>query len=162
MLWSKILSNWLNGKILKYPKQLTEKFMWNTSVLKNNGNVEFIQNFKINNLLPFNQDKTIFQKYFDKSTNKYSVAFYNLSKDAILVVPIPVSNKNYATLKDFIDNASLIQQQKFWKKVAKNAIKFLNKNKKVWISVSGLGVAYTHVRISSTPKYYFDESLMKD
>ncbi len=53
MLWSEILSNWLNGIILEYPKQLTEKFMWNTSVLKNNGNVEFLQNFKINNLLPF-------------------------------------------------------------------------------------------------------------
>jgi hypothetical protein len=71
---------------------------------------------------------------------------------------MPIDKKNYATLKDFIDNAPIIQQEKFWRKVAKVAIKFMNKKEKVWISVSGLGVAYTHLRISTTPKYYFDEN----
>ena len=121
MLWSKILLDWLNGKIFKYPIKLTKRFMWNTSVLKNNGNVEFLQTFQINSSLPSEQDTTIFQKYFEKSNNKYSVAFYNLSKDAILAVPMPINNNNYATLKDFIDNAPIIQQQKFWKKVAKKS-----------------------------------------
>jgi hypothetical protein len=32
---------------------------------------------------------------------------------------------------------------------------------KVWISVHGLGVNYTHVRISPSPKYYFDNELKK-
>ena len=36
--------------------------------------------------------------------------YKNLSKDTMLVVPMPVSGKNYATLKDFIDNAPEIQQ----------------------------------------------------
>ena len=162
MLWSEILFDWTNGKILKYPNQITKKFMWNTSILKNNGNVEFKQSFRIDDLLPLEQDKTVFNKFFNRSKNKNVVAFYNLSKDTILVVPMPISGKNYATLKDFIDNAPEIQQQKFWKKVAKVAIKFMNKKGKVWISVSGLGVAYTHLRISSSPKYYFDDELKKE
>jgi hypothetical protein len=33
---------------------------------------------------------------------------------------------------------------------------------KVWISVHGFGVPYTHVRISTTPKYYFDNELKKE
>jgi hypothetical protein len=33
---------------------------------------------------------------------------------------------------------------------------------KLWISVHGLGVHYTHVRISSIPKYYFNNELKKE
>jgi hypothetical protein len=162
MLWSEILLNWYNKKIFKYPKEIKKKFMWNTSVLKNNGNVDFIESYKIDNLLPVDQDISAFKEYINKSKNKYVTAFYNLSKDTILVIPMPIDKKNYATLKDFIDNAPIIQQEKFWRKVAKVAIKFMNKKEKVWISVSGLGVAYTHLRISTTPKYYFDENLKKE
>jgi hypothetical protein len=61
--------------------------------------------------------------------------------------------------KDFIDNAPEIQQQEFWKKVAKN---FMKEKGKVWISVHGFGVDYTHVRISSIPKYYFNNELKKE
>ena len=80
----------------------------------------------------------------------------------MLVIPMPVSGKNYATLKDFIDNAPKIQQQEFWKHVAEVAKKFMKKNGKVWISVHGLGVAYTHVRISTIPKYYFVSELKNE
>ncbi len=36
---------------------------------------------------------------------------------------MPRKNKNYATLKDFVDNASKTQQIEFWKKVAKIMMK---------------------------------------
>jgi hypothetical protein len=80
----------------------------------------------------------------------------------MLVIPMPVSGKNYATLKDFIDNAPEIQQQEFWKHVAEVAKKCMKKNGKVWISVNGLGVAYTHIRISTIPKYYFASELKNE
>ena len=80
----------------------------------------------------------------------------------MLVVPMPVDGKNYATLKDFIDNAPEIQQQEFWKKAAEVAKQFMTQKNKVWISVHGLGVDYTHLRISSAPKYYFDNELKND
>ena len=53
----------------------------------------------------------------------------------MLIVPMPVVGLNYATLKDFIDNAPKIQQQEFWKKVAEVAKKYMNEKGKVWISV---------------------------
>lgn len=77
----------------------------------------------------------------------------------MLIKPIPVNGKNFATLRDFIDNSSKIHQIEFWKKVAEIAIESMHKYGKVWISVHGLGVVYTHVRISDSSKYYFNEEL---
>jgi hypothetical protein len=162
MLWSDILTNWENGIVLKYPKNLKGKFQWNTSVLKNDGKVEYKQIFRTNSKLPKKQNKTDFEEYIKNSQNKYVVSFPNLSKDTMLVIPMPFHRKNYSTLRDFIDNAPEIQQQEFWKKVAEVAKKFMNEKGKVWISVHGLGVHYTHVRISSSPKYYFDNELKKE
>jgi hypothetical protein len=162
MLWSQVLTNWENGRILKYPKQLKGKFQWNTSVLKNNGNCQYKQSFRTDYNLPEIQNKKDFQEHIKNSRNEYVVAFQNLSKDAMLVIPMPVHGKNYATLKDFIDTAPEIQQQEFRKTVAETAKKFMNEKGKVWISVNGLGVHYTHVRISSKPKYYFNDDLKKD
>jgi hypothetical protein len=162
MLWSEILTNWENGITLQYPKNVKGRFQWNTSVLKKNGKVPFLQTFRTNLELPEIQNKKDFKEYIDHSENKYVVSFPNLSKDTMLVIPMPVHGKNYATLKDFIDNAPEIQQQEFWKKVAHVAKEFMEKNGKVWISVHGLGVGYTHVRISTSPKYYFDKTLINE
>ena len=161
MFWSDVLTNWENGVVLKYPKNVKGRFQWNTSVLKNDGKVPYYQRFRTNHKLSESQNKKDFEEHFKSSQNKYVVSFPNLSKDTMLVVPMPVRGKNYATLRDFIDNASEIQQQEFWKKVAEVAKKFMNEKEKVWISVHGLGVDYTHVRISTTPKYYFDNELKK-
>jgi len=154
MLWSDVLTNWENGITLKYPKNVKGKFQWNTSVLKNDGNVAFKQTFRTN--------KKNFEEHIKISQNKYVVSFPNLSKDTMLVVPMPIRGKNYATLRDFIDNAPETQQQEFWKHVAEVAKKFMNEKGKVWISVHGLGVDYTHVRISTSPKYYFDNELKNE
>jgi hypothetical protein len=153
-MWSDILSEWENGIPMKYPTHLN-RFQWNTSVLKNNGNIPFNQYFKEDINLAKTQNYTPFQEYINNSQNKYVTAFPNLNKDSMLVIPMPRRGKNYATLKDFIDNATKIQQREFWKKVAEVAKKFMKQNGEAWISVHGLGVDYTHVRIDSKPKYYF-------
>jgi len=161
MLWIDVLNDWLTERFFTYPKEITEKFFWNTSVLKNNGYIEYKENYKINNDLPIIQNTYDFQEYINNSKNKYVVSFSNLNKDTILVIPMPLLGKNYATLKDFIDNAPEIQQKEFWKEVANIAINLMKKHEKLWISVHGLGVPYTHVRISYKPKYYFDNELKK-
>lgn len=130
--------------------------------IKNDGNVAFKQKFRTYDQLPEIENKKDFQEHIKNSQNKYVISFPNLSKDTMLVIPMPISGKNYATLRDFIDNAPEIQQQEFWKHVAEVAKKFMKKNGKVWISVHGLGVAYTHVRISTIPKYYFDSELKNE
>ena len=162
MQWCKVLANWENGIVLKYPKQIKGRFQWNTSVLKNEGKAKYKQRFKSNDNLPATQNSKVFQQYIEKSTNKYVTSFPNLNGDTILVIPMPVSGKNYATLKDFIDNASMIQQQQFWKEVARVAKIYVNGGNNAWISVNGIGVPYTHVRICMYPKYYFDEKLKQE
>lgn len=148
-MWSDVLENWDKGVLFEYPCQ--ERFQWNTSVLKKDA--PFHQSFKINLNLPVKQNFVAFQEYIDKSKNNYVTAFSNLTNDVMLVIPMPRRGKNYATLKDFIDNAPKIQQKEFWKKVASVARKCMKKWGEAWISVHGLGVSYTHVRIDSTPKY---------
>jgi len=114
-----------------------------------------IQYIKSNSLNNMTQDFSNFNEYINKSTNKYVTSFINLSGDTLLIIPMPCKNKNFTTLKDFIDNASLIQQQYFWQKVAIEIRKLIiNNNKKFWISTHGLGVNYLHIRICLQPKYY--------
>ena len=73
-------------------------------------------------------------------------------------MPIPKRGKNFATLKDFIDNASKTQQKIFWRKVKQVA----NRENVVWISTHGHGVPYLHVRMSLLkPKYYGNSKLKK-
>ena len=153
-MWSDVLDGWSNGKVLVYPKNRKNRFQWNTSVLRKNS--KFKQSFKTDTF-PSVQDFSPFLEHIEGSKNKYVVSFPNLGKDAILVIPQPRKNKNFATLKDFIDNASLKQQQEFWKETARIAKQMLSD---VYISTSGHGVNYLHVRISKKPKYYFDEKLI--
>lgn len=161
MKWNNILDNWKNDKYYKYPKNIEQKFMWNTSVIKNNGNSSFKESFKINKNLPEKQNYKEFESYINKSKNKYVTSFHNLNKDTLLVIPIPKKNKNYATLKDFCDNSSITQKKYFWKEVSKLVKKFMKNEKYIWISTHGLGVPYMHIRISNKPKYYFDNKLKK-
>ena len=161
MQWKNILDNWKNGIVFNYPSSIKERFEWNTSVLQDNGNVEYKEKFRINNNLLKIQNFDAFNDYIIKSKNKYVVAFPNLNSDTMLVIPMPRKNKNYVTLKDFIDNSSALQQKFFWKKVVQVAKQFMKKHENIWISVHGLGVPYTHIRISCMPKYYFDNELKK-
>jgi hypothetical protein len=161
MKWDSILNEWSAGNYYNYPIRLTKRFQWNTSVLKNNGNVVFKEKYKINKELPTKQSHKAFNEHIKKSKNKYVTSFPNLNGDTILVVPIPRPGKNYATLKDFVDNAPKMQQKEFWKKVAIVAETQMKKFGSVWVSAHGLGVPYLHIRVCSIPKYYFDTTMAK-
>ena len=128
MKWNDVLDDWKKGKYYKYSNKIKNKFMWNTSVIKNNGNSKFIEKFLIHSKLPIEQNYNSFKYYIEQSKNKYVISFYNLNKDTLLVIPIPRKNKNYATIKDFCDNASITQQKYFWKEVAKLIKNLIKKN----------------------------------
>jgi hypothetical protein len=89
MKWKNIIDNWKNGIILKYPKHINKRFFYATSVcdkyLKNNYEEIFIENDSLNNL---NENMDPFTEYINISKDKYSMSFYNLSKDSKLVIPI--------------------------------------------------------------------------
>lgn len=156
MLWNDKLDEWKNNKPLTYPKnEISKRFFYETSILNNNGaskyNYKFIESDKLTNL---KQDYKSFQKHIDKSDNKYVTSFANLSGDSILIIPIPRTNKNFTTIKDFIDNASLTQQRKFWHYASIEIRNLLKTQKNIYVSTHGLGVSYFHLRLDKYPKYY--------
>ncbi len=156
MNWQNKLDQWTNGKTLSYPNNISKRFFYETIVCSNpNTDVfeeRFIESDELENI--GNQDYSSFVDQFNKSSNQYVTSFYNLSGDTKLIVPIPRPNRDYCTVKDFIDNADQIQQEEFWK-VASNEIKlFLQSNPRVFVSTHGLGVSYFHLRLCTFPKYY--------
>jgi hypothetical protein len=95
------------------------------------------------------------------NTNTFSLsktlskAIPNLGGDCVLVVP-PNDGRNYAHFARFCQHASLSTKKAFWKKVAESIEKFVKTTKldKVYVSTHGNGVAWLHVRICKSPKYF--------
>ena len=154
MHWKQKIQQWKNGTPQRYPNNLTQPFMWNTN---NSVNAIYDEEYLECPSLPLHQDYSPFQKFINESNDTNVVSFHNLSKDTILVVPMPRKNKNFATLKHFVDNASHQQQVAFWKHVAQLLESSVDDG--YYVSVHGHGVAYLHVRISRKPKYHFAKQL---
>lgn len=97
-------------------------------------------------------DNSNFKKYFTK--NDMTVNFPNLRGDAELIVPVPIfTETKYVHIAEFVRTAKPKQLVDFWKNVV---IAYSNKinDQLKWLSTSGLGVHWLHVRIDSKPKYY--------
>lgn len=129
-------------------------FFWETRPLTVNnagGKFEFVLVNSVA-LSVISADRSSFAQYFNGE--KYAVAFLNLSGDAKLVVPVEVSAAdNYSHIASFVRKASPEQLDAFWQKTGEEIGKSLSDEPK-WVSTSGLGVHWLHVRIDSRPKYY--------
>lgn len=77
--------------------------------------------------------------------------FWNLGRDALLVAPTPTGE--FPHLAAFTAAADPGQQHALWRAVGAAAEERLS-DEPLWISTSGLGVYWLHVRLDSTPKYY--------
>ncbi len=98
-------------------------------------------------------DPTDFNKYFESATESV-VTFPNLGNDALLVVPCPIANTVARThLASFVRFAPETQQHLLWQTVGRSLQQRLNEQP-IWVSTSGLGVHWLHVRLDSIPKYY--------
>ena len=83
------------------------------------------------------------------------VSFGNLGGDADLVAPRPIApNADYAHLASFLRTAPASQAQAIWPLIADTTERWLARGQPGWISTSGLGVSWLHIRIDSRPKYY--------
>ena len=116
-----------------------------------------------------NPDPATFAKQFAEAPASARFAtFSNLGRDAVLVSPLPRTLgsggrgghdgtiANYATLASFLRNAPHEDAGELWRSVA---LAFLNEagahpSEPRWLSTSGLGVSWLHVRVDSMPKYY--------
>lgn len=86
--------------------------------------------------------------------------FRNLSGDALLFIPagkfVREKSTNYANIYTFLKTAENKEAIDFFSKLFLNLREFFEKtsDKYTWISTSGLGVNWLHVRIEHDPKYY--------
>ena len=99
-------------------------------------------------------DGAAFLKYFQSAGQETVIQFRNLSGDALLIVPTPTTQKpDFEHLAAFLRNATADQKEKLWQVVGE-ALKSRISNRPLWLNTSGAAVAWLHVRLDSSPKYY--------
>ena len=82
------------------------------------------------------------------------VSFRSLGGDAILIAPRPAEPlAACAHLAAFLREASTTQVQNLWSETGRAMRESLS-DRNIWLSTSGLGVAWLHIRLDSYPKYY--------
>ena len=120
---------------------------------KTDPSFEFIVN-NARSLSRVKVDKATFRSYFTPDCTV--ITFPNLGGDANLVVPCPISDQsNNAHLLSFLRTAPNQQIDDLLRTTAQEVEKCLARGDKVvWLSTSGAGVYYLHVRLDSYPKYY--------
>jgi hypothetical protein len=80
--------------------------------------------------------------------------FANLGGDVLLVAPAQQGPPGaYIHLAAFVRQASASQQDALWQAVG-NAVASRISAEPLWLSTSGLGVGWLHVRLDDRPKYY--------
>lgn len=93
-----------------------------------------------------------FKTYFN--TDEPVVVFDNLGGDATLVVPTPKGKLSaYPHLAQFVRSGPKEQIDVFWNRVGQTYLDHLS-DQPLWLSTSGLGVYWLHVRLDTYPKYY--------
>ena len=86
--------------------------------------------------------------------------FPSLSKGSILVAPMMKTDESttnvYGHLASFVRRAPTDQIISFWKLVMKTYIDrmYSEDPEIIWLSTDGTGVAWLHVRLDESPKYY--------
>jgi len=99
-------------------------------------------------------DPTPFASLFARENGKNVIVFPNLGGDAILVAPAPHNtDERYSHLAAFLREGSAVRIRALWQITARTMLDRLGDNP-IWLSTSGLGVAWPHLRLDSRPKYY--------
>jgi hypothetical protein len=81
--------------------------------------------------------------------------FMNLGGDAELVAPRQKDAEvDYTHLTGFLRTAPAEHVREFWRATGEVADRWSRRGRPFWISTSGLGVGWLHVRIDTRPKYY--------
>lgn len=104
-----------------------------------------------------------FHDYFDQPPIFPGiVTFSNLRGDARLVVPCPLSEPNvYPHIAAFVRHAPSQQQHALWQSIGKMVSQQLS-CQSLWVSTSGLGVSWLHIRLDAKPKYYSFSAYRKE
>ena len=116
-----------------------------------------------------------FSSHFQPESNSPAVVFSNLGNDAVLISPVPFPTRthrseksktipssdspDYGHLLSFLrskenEDAAVGVIQSAFQAWRDRAVQPNNDNNPFWFSTSGMGVAWLHFRVDSTPKYY--------
>jgi hypothetical protein len=100
-------------------------------------------------------DARAFAAQFEAGDTTDGIAtFWNLGRDALLVAPCPRAPLDaYPHIAAFVRTAPVEQQHALWRAVGA-AVEQCLSSAPVWLSTSGLGVYWLHIRLDSRPKYY--------
>ncbi|MEZ5956708.1 MAG: hypothetical protein R3C27_05785 [Hyphomonadaceae bacterium] len=84
------------------------------------------------------------------------VASSNLGGDAELIIPCDSGEGGYAHLASFLRTAPRAQIRALWRRTGEAVERWIAAapQRPVWVSTSGLGVSWLHVRLDTRPKYY--------
>lgn len=87
--------------------------------------------------------------------DKLVTAFPNLGNNAYLVVPtLQGEVDNYRHLAQFVRTVNANQSHSLLIKIADLIVAEIEQHGTIWLSTSGLGVIWLHVRMDIRPKYY--------
>lgn len=93
-----------------------------------------------------------FAQYFKKDDQV--AVFDNLGADATLIAPAPAGQQlNYSHIGTFTKEAPNVQQHILWQRVGQVTAEEVS-DQPMWLNIAGGGVAWLHVRLDSSPKYY--------
>ena len=99
-------------------------------------------------------DPRAFADKFVVQSNETVAVFDNLGGDATLIAPRPEAARSaYGHLAAFVRAAPRGQAHALLRTVAETALARVGR-RPLWISTSGLGVPWLHVRLDQRPKYY--------
>jgi len=102
-------------------------------------------------------DADAFREHFD--TDCTIAKFSNLGRDALMIAPCPLmdtESNHYVHLASFVRFGKAEQVHQLWRSVASAMVERVRESgeHRTWLSTSGLGVNWLHVRLDSRPKYY--------
>jgi hypothetical protein len=101
-------------------------------------------------------DPEPFARHFVRPDGPPIRVFANLGRDALLVVPYPQRPRapEYAHLAVFLRDGPPAQIDALWRKLGTSIAGRLKRDPTpLWVSTSGLGVSWLHVRLDQRPKY---------
>lgn len=99
-------------------------------------------------------DRRAFADVWKRDPAAKVVAFDNISGDATLIAPTPSAPRSaLAHIATFVRGAPPEQRQALFAAIGETVRATLD-DRPLWISTSGLGTAWLHVRLDRRPKYY--------
>ncbi|MFQ6005076.1 MAG: hypothetical protein ACE5OQ_06170 [Woeseia sp.] len=99
-------------------------------------------------------DPLAFNSHFKRDSQDDVAVFRSLGGDAVLLAPRPSGPlEAYVHLAAFVRHARESQIESLWRETGRVVRQRLSE-RNLWLSTSGLGVSWLHVRLDTYPKYY--------